>query len=167
MVSQIDPGPQRQNRPPAAILAPCGVAATLKAGVAVGFAMRSMGCKRLPVRLMPARIVLDTSVLLAGLRSRRGASYRLLSALGQPEIITVVSVPLMLEYEAVLRRNAAELAMNQDDIDAVLDYIGSVSEERVFLIQVTSSCSNWRSRLDAGTLSLIMLPTSEVRNGLI
>lgn len=79
---------------------------------------------------MSVRIVLDTSVLLAGLRSRRGASYRLLSQLGTPAIATVISVPLVLEYEAVLRRDADALDLSDEDVDDTLDYICAISEER-------------------------------------
>ena len=79
---------------------------------------------------MSVRIVLDTSVLLAGLRSRRGASYRLLAALGSPTIATVVSVPLVFEYEAVMRRQAAELGLSDADVDDTLDYLCAISEER-------------------------------------
>lgn len=79
---------------------------------------------------MSVRIVLDTSVLIAGLRSRRGASYRLLALLGSAEITTVISVPLVFEYEAVLRRQALDLGLTESDIDATLDYICSISEDR-------------------------------------
>ena len=79
---------------------------------------------------MSVRIVLDTSVLLAGLRSRRGASYRLLAALGSPAITTVLSVPLVFEYEAVLRRQARELSLSDTDIDDTLDFMCAISEER-------------------------------------
>ena len=79
---------------------------------------------------MSARIVLDTSALVAGLRSRRGASYRLLTLLDNTEITTVISVPLVLEYEAALRQQASELALSEADVDDTLDYICSISEER-------------------------------------
>jgi putative PIN family toxin of toxin-antitoxin system len=79
---------------------------------------------------MSVRIVLDTNVLFAGLRSRRGASYRLLAALGSPAIATVVSVPLVFEYEAVMRRQAAELGLSDADVDDTLDYLCAISEER-------------------------------------
>jgi len=42
----------------------------------------------------------------------------------------VVSVPLVLEYEAVLRRHAAELGLSEADVNDALDYICSISEER-------------------------------------
>lgn len=50
------------------------------------------------------RAVLDTSVLVAALRSRSGASYQLVEAVLQSEFKPLISVPLALEYEAVLCR---------------------------------------------------------------
>ncbi|MBI3921607.1 MAG: PIN domain-containing protein, partial [Armatimonadetes bacterium] len=39
------------------------------------------------------RIVIDTNVLVAALRSRRGASYHLLSLIGKGKFEYVLSVP--------------------------------------------------------------------------
>lgn len=50
------------------------------------------------------RFVLDTNVLVAALRSVRGASRRLLSGALSGEVQAVVSGPLMIEYESVLTR---------------------------------------------------------------
>ena len=50
--------------------------------------------------------VFDTSIWVAALRSRNGASFRLLRALGEGRISGAASVALMLEYEDVLRRDA-------------------------------------------------------------
>ena len=50
------------------------------------------------------RVVLDTNVLVAASRSGLGASFALLHALRQGRYKALVSVPLMLEYEAVLKR---------------------------------------------------------------
>lgn len=50
------------------------------------------------------RVVLDTNVLVAASRSRNGASFALLLALKKSQFIALASVPLMLEYEAVLKR---------------------------------------------------------------
>lgn len=51
-----------------------------------------------------ARIVLDTNVLVAASRSRLGASFALLQALREGRFSALASVPLLLEYEAVLKR---------------------------------------------------------------
>ncbi|MDO9103393.1 MAG: PIN domain-containing protein, partial [Methylovulum sp.] len=50
------------------------------------------------------RAVLDTNVLVAASRSRNGASFALLLALKNGQFTALASVPLMLEYEAVLKR---------------------------------------------------------------
>ncbi|MDQ2667018.1 MAG: putative toxin-antitoxin system toxin component, PIN family [Gemmatimonadota bacterium] len=74
------------------------------------------------------RVVLDTNVLLAGLRSPGGASFQLLRRLGKAAFTLCVSVPLILEYEAVAKRQSRELGLPFADIDDVLDYICSVAE---------------------------------------
>jgi putative PIN family toxin of toxin-antitoxin system len=50
------------------------------------------------------KIVMDTCVLVAGLRSRLGASSALLGMIADGEIPLVASPALFLEYEAVLKR---------------------------------------------------------------
>jgi len=74
------------------------------------------------------RIVVDTNVIVSGLRSRRGASYRLLSLIGKsPSFEISLSVPLVLEYEEVLKRQTRELGMSRGDIDDVLEFLCSVA----------------------------------------
>lgn len=81
------------------------------------------------------RIVLDTNVLVAALRSRLGASYRLLSLVGTDKFQICVSVPLVLEYEDAARRLVGEIPLTQHDIDDMLDYICSVaSRVQVFYL---------------------------------
>jgi putative PIN family toxin of toxin-antitoxin system len=50
------------------------------------------------------RIVIDTSVLVAGLRSRSGASAALLKEVATNRVELAASPALFLEYEAVLKR---------------------------------------------------------------
>lgn len=76
------------------------------------------------------RVVLDTSVLVAGLRSRRGASHSVLRLVGRRRFETVVSVPLVLEYESALKRQSRALGLRHSEIDDVLDYLCSVSSHR-------------------------------------
>ena len=76
------------------------------------------------------KIVLDTNVLVSGLRSRRGASFRILRSIGTGRFELAVSVPLVLEYEEVLRRQSEALGLTPGVIDDVLDYICSVAEHR-------------------------------------
>ena len=75
-------------------------------------------------------VVLDTCVLVSGLRSRRGASFRLLSWIGQGAFELAVSVPLVIEYEDVLSRQASSLHLNAEDVGDLLDYICSVARQQ-------------------------------------
>jgi len=50
------------------------------------------------------KIVIDTNVLVAALRSRSGRSFELLMQLDQGRYQPVVTVPLVMEYEDVLLR---------------------------------------------------------------
>lgn len=72
------------------------------------------------------RVVLDTNVLVAALRSRRGASFRVVSEIGRGRFEFVLSVPLLLEHEQALI-NARPSGVNQMDIQAFLDYLCSAA----------------------------------------
>jgi putative PIN family toxin of toxin-antitoxin system len=74
----------------------------------------------------PPRIILDTNVLFSALRSRLGASFRLLSMVGQARFSLQVSAPLIAEYEAVLKRG--RLSLSDAQIDDVIDYVCAQSE---------------------------------------
>ena len=56
------------------------------------------------------RLVLDTDVIVAAMRSPSGASAALLRAARQGEVILLASVPLALEYEAVCSEAEHQLA---------------------------------------------------------
>ena len=76
-----------------------------------------MGNMKLP------RVVLDTNVLVAASRSRLGASFALLQAMRNRQFLVLLSVPLMLEYEAVLKRPEQLAASGRSVLmtDAFLD----------------------------------------------
>jgi putative PIN family toxin of toxin-antitoxin system len=69
------------------------------------------------------QVVIDTNVLLAALRSRRGASYRLLSLLGDRRWQVNLSVPLVLEYEDVVKRPDSGVGLSEAEVDDILDFI--------------------------------------------
>lgn len=71
-------------------------------------------------------MVLDTNILVAGLRSRLGASFRLISLIGSGKFGINLSVPLVLEYEDVLSRQIQELGLERSDISDFLDYLCAV-----------------------------------------
>lgn len=73
------------------------------------------------------RVVLDTNVLVAALRSRHGASFELLSRVGSGQFDIAVSVPLVLEYEDALSRHIAISEFAEGDTGAIIDYMCSVA----------------------------------------
>ena len=68
------------------------------------------------------RVVLDSNVLVSALRSRRGASFQLLRRLRAGQFDVAISVPLVLEYEAVLLRHAKEVGLSRDEAVGLVDY---------------------------------------------
>ena len=76
------------------------------------------------------RIVLDTSVLVAGFRSRRGASNLLLQKVAKGVFRPLVSTALFLEYEEVLLRPEHRLAtgMSEADVARALAALASACE---------------------------------------
>jgi putative PIN family toxin of toxin-antitoxin system len=77
------------------------------------------------------RLVLDTAVMVAAIRSDSGASRLLLrSALERAGISLLVSVPLFIEYEAVMTRSehlkASRLSIG--DVAVLLDAVAAVAD---------------------------------------
>lgn len=68
-------------------------------------------------------VVLDTNVLYSAMRSQSGASFKLLSLLGEGSYQISVSVPLIVEYEDALLRLVGSGKLRKTDIEAVLDFV--------------------------------------------
>ncbi len=75
-------------------------------------------------------IVIDTNVFIAALRSEHGASYKLVTLIDSGLFTTNISVPLILEYEAVAKRLVGRIGLTAEDIDDVLDYLCRVAKRR-------------------------------------
>lgn len=89
---------------------------------------------------MAVLVVLDTNVLVSAARSRRGASFRVVSLIGTGAFDVVVSVPLALEYEEVLLRQRSATNLSGDDVSAIVDYICLVGKRQpIFFL--------WRPKL--------------------
>lgn len=73
------------------------------------------------------RVVFDTNVIIAALRSRNGASFKLLSLVGTGSFETVVSVPLVIEYEYAATKTAKQVGLNLPAVGSILDYLCTVS----------------------------------------
>jgi len=74
--------------------------------------------------------VLDSNVLVAALRSRRGASFELISQLRRGRFEIAISVPLAFEYEATLVRHAEALALSRSEATALVDFACSIAHKQ-------------------------------------
>jgi putative PIN family toxin of toxin-antitoxin system len=66
-------------------------------------------------------IIIDTNVIYSALRSKRGASAKLLSLIGTKRFEIHLSVPLVLEYEEILLREPVGWDIRPQDIADLID----------------------------------------------
>ena len=71
----------------------------------------------------PYQIVIDTNVILAGLKSNKGASYKLLTILNDQRFKINISTTLVFEYEAILKREQQQIGLNVEEIDNIINGI--------------------------------------------
>ena len=79
---------------------------------------------------MIRRIVLDTSVVVAGLRTRTGAGNAVLRLVAERRLVLLATPPLFLEYEDVLKRPEQRLAhgLAPEEIDELLAELAALIE---------------------------------------
>ena len=67
-------------------------------------------------------LVIDTNVLVAAFRSKNGASFRIMQGLLDRELEAAASTALLLEYDAVLRRdpNLRRFWISEKEVELVL-----------------------------------------------
>jgi putative PIN family toxin of toxin-antitoxin system len=75
-------------------------------------------------------IVIDTNVVVSALRSKQGASFKLISLIVDNLFEFSVSVPLVLEYESVLQRHLEEKLYSDTDINDFLNFLCKVGNKR-------------------------------------
>ena len=75
------------------------------------------------------KIVIDTNVLVSALRSRRGASFKLVSVLPSDQFSIAISVPLVLEYEDALKRLESS-AITSQDIGNFVDFLCKIGHHQ-------------------------------------
>lgn len=92
------------------------------------------------------RFVLDTNVVVAALRSTRGASAAVLRAVRRGQGTMLLSTPLLLEYEAICKAqpHLEASGLSADEVDIVLNVLVARSER-------VEPTYRWRPQLrDAG-----------------
>lgn len=73
------------------------------------------------------QIVIDTNIVVAAQRSKQGASSKLLSMMGTGRFEAHISVPLAIEYEAVLLRQSNELNLTMHEVNDLVDALCALS----------------------------------------
>jgi predicted nucleic acid-binding protein len=84
-------------------------------------------------------LILDTSVLIAALRSSSGASHALLRLVGQGQFSIGVTTALVLEYEAVATRTLEAMSLTAEDLRALLDYLCQIGRRAAVRFRVRPS----------------------------
>jgi len=62
------------------------------------------------------------------LRSNKGAAYKLIENLGTGKYSISISVPLVIEYEAVAKRHIHYLT--NEEVDRFIDYVCAIGDKR-------------------------------------
>lgn len=75
---------------------------------------------------MKQLIVIDTNVILSALQSKKGKSFELISKITEDVFDFAISVPLTLEYEAVLKRKLDRTIFTDSDIEDFINYLCKV-----------------------------------------
>ncbi|MCY4200630.1 MAG: putative toxin-antitoxin system toxin component, PIN family [Gammaproteobacteria bacterium] len=73
-------------------------------------------------------VVIDTNVVISTMRSRLGASFKLLSLIDSQKFEFSVSVALVLEYESALMRSVPFIP--RADVEILLDYICEIANHQ-------------------------------------
>jgi putative PIN family toxin of toxin-antitoxin system len=76
------------------------------------------------------RIVVDTSVIVAGLRTRLGAGNAVLRLVAEQRLVPLATPPLFLEYEDVFKRPEQQLAhgLGPSEVDEFLAELAALIE---------------------------------------
>jgi len=73
-------------------------------------------------------VVIDTNVLLSGLKSSKGLSFKLLSILPSQKFDIAISVPLILEYESILKKHLCPQKFSDKQIDDVINFMCKIGK---------------------------------------
>ena len=68
-------------------------------------------------------VVIDTNVFITSLKSKNGASFKLLFEVSKEQFELNISPVLIFEYEDVAKRKSTKLALSNSQIDSILDMI--------------------------------------------
>jgi len=69
------------------------------------------------------KIVIDTNVFITSLRSKNGASFKLLYEVSRAKFEQNISPTLIFEYESVAKRGSQEIILKDREIDDIIDML--------------------------------------------
>jgi len=69
------------------------------------------------------KIVIDTNVIVSGLKSKQGTSYALLLLIGKEKFECNISVPLVLEYEKTLFDPNLKIPFSKEEREKIIDFL--------------------------------------------
>ena len=97
------------------------------------------------------RLVLDTAVVVAAMRSPTGASAALLLHARKGKVTLLANVALALEYEAVCRRpeHAVAAGLSADDVEVFVDAV-------LAMVEPVASHFMWRPLLRDPTDEMVL-----------
>ena len=78
---------------------------------------------------MKQLIVIDTNVILSALQSNKGKSFELISKISEDVFDFAISVPLILEYEAVLKNKLDRSIFTDSDIEDFINYLCKIGKK--------------------------------------
>jgi len=86
------------------------------------------------------QIILDTNILVAAFRSKRGAANLLLDKLGDSRWRVNVSTALLLEYEDVLKRPEMKDFISKSETDLFLNGLCTIAEFKDNFLLMATAC---------------------------
>ena len=109
--------------------------------------------------MRPQKIVIDTNIIISALLSSRGAAFKLISLVGKDHYNYVLSVPLLIEYEDVLKRKNSKILLSLESKNHILDrlcfhaelreifylwrpYLNDPNDDLVLELAVESNCDS-------------------------
>lgn len=84
---------------------------------------------------MKWRVVLDTNVVVAAMRSKRGASFAILELVESGRVEICLSPPLVLEYEATLVKQLRHTNLTRRKLETFLNALCSMAHlQEIFFL---------------------------------
>lgn len=91
---------------------------------------------------MAPTLILDTNVVIAGLRSSLGASHALLRLVGSERFTLGLTAALVLEYEAVCTRSLDALGLTTEEVGVLLDHLCAVGKQAAVRFRLRPSTAD-------------------------